>query len=254
MSDDRWLVCPECSIIYPENNAFCSRCGGPLRVATLAAGAQLSPVPQAPRRRSFSPLAVALGCVLVAVLTALCTAAALLTLSRLHVTRQFPVPRSTFENIATAAWTPTPTPQQLPSPQPASPSPVPPTVTEAPPPTEAASPTLEAQPTATVTAGRPSATAEPTAEACLPWQEAGEHVGEQQCVCGTVTQTYLSTRSGTFFINFSDDPAAFYAVSFDYSWEGLEGSCIRVCGRVETYEGRPQIVIRQPERQLRECP
>ena len=65
---------------------------------------------------------------------------------------------------------------------------------------------------------------------------------------------YQDPGSSAFFINFSPDQTAFYAVSFDYYWPNLEGSCVQICGTIETYRGRPQIVIRDAESQMLGCP
>ncbi len=47
-----------------------------------------------------------------------------------------------------------------------------------------------------------------------------------------------------FFINYSQDRTAFYGVSFDLRWENLVGRCVRLRGVIETYRGRPEIIIR----------
>lgn len=85
----------------------------------------------------------------------------------------------------------------------------------------------------------------PAVQECMPWTMAGLHVGETTCVWGTVTSTYNSGEA--FFINFSEvDYSVFYGVSFDYTWDNLMGRCIVLHGLIETYEGRPEIIIRQP--------
>jgi hypothetical protein len=89
---------------------------------------------------------------------------------------------------------------------------------------------------------------------CTSWTQASRFVGSYRCLCGTVTSTYRDPQSGAFFIDFTDDRSAFYAVSFDYYWENMQDDCIRICGMVATYEGRPQIVIREPANQLFHCP
>jgi ribosomal protein L40E len=85
---------------------------------------------------------------------------------------------------------------------------------------------------------------------CLHWTEADRHIGEDTCVYGDVTSTYDSDSA--FFISFSDDRTSFYAVSFEWVWEDLEGNCVIVYGIIETYEDRPEIVIREPD-QLQDC-
>lgn len=101
-----------------------------------------------------------------------------------------------------------------------------------------------------------AAAATPTPEAtagsgCLAWDEAASHIGEQGCVEGFVTATNDTGRA--FFINFDSSFSAFYAISFDHKFPGIEGSCVRVTGTIESYKGRPQIVIRDPASQLTTC-
>lgn len=55
-----------------------------------------------------------------------------------------------------------------------------------------------------------------------------------------------------FFINYSQDRTSFYGVSFDFRWENLVGRCVRLRGVIETYRGRPEIIIRDPA-QLEFC-
>jgi hypothetical protein len=89
---------------------------------------------------------------------------------------------------------------------------------------------------------------------CTSWAQASRYIGTDTCLCGTVTTTYRDPQSGAFFIDFSSDRSAFYVVSFDYYWENMTGGCIQVCGTVTTYDGRPQIIIRDPASQLFYCP
>lgn len=91
----------------------------------------------------------------------------------------------------------------------------------------------------------------PVPVSCVPWWDAYAHIGEQTCVEGIVTWTYDSGRA--FFIDFTSDRRAFYGVSFDYVFYDLVGQCVRLYGLVETYEGRPEIIIRDQE-QVRYCP
>lgn len=108
------------------------------------------------------------------------------------------------------------------------------------------SPTVEPTPTATEPSPTPEVTLTmpvPAVSDCIDWEEAGQHVGERTCVRGTVTSTHASEKA--FFINFSPtDYSAFYGVSFNHIWEGLEGRCVILSGSIEAYRERPQIVIR----------
>jgi hypothetical protein len=104
-------------------------------------------------------------------------------------------------------------------------------------------PTSIPAPTPT-SAPRPTSTTPPLppqTQPCLHWSDAGRHIGENTCVYGDVTHTHDSGRA--FFINFTPDRTAFYAVSFDWFWEDLEGECITIHGTIGTYEDRPQIII-----------
>lgn len=99
----------------------------------------------------------------------------------------------------------------------------------------------------------PSATrnsAERNADGCLKYQFAGSYIGQQECVSGIVVDTYATESA--FFINYSQDRTSFYGVSFDFRWENLVGRCVRLRGVIETYRGRPEIIIRDPA-QLEFC-
>jgi len=113
------------------------------------------------------------------------------------------------------------------------------------PPTYTLYPTYTPYPTPTSTPTHPPTPhwSPPTGE-CLHWTEAGRHIGEATCVCGVVTHTHDSGKA--FFINFTSDRSAFYGVSFDYTWDDLEGQCICLSGLVGTYNGQAQIIIRTP--------
>lgn len=88
-------------------------------------------------------------------------------------------------------------------------------------------------------------------QGCAFWAEAQEYIGQNTCIWGVVASTYDSEEA--FFINFSTtDYTVFYGVSFDHSWANLGGKCVILRGLVETYEGRPEIIIREPN-QLQSC-
>jgi len=92
--------------------------------------------------------------------------------------------------------------------------------------------------------------AERNPDGCLKYQFAGRYIGQQECVSGTVVEAYDS--GSAFFINYSEDRTSFYGVSFDFRWENLVGRCVRLWGVIETYRGRPEIIIRDPA-QLEFC-
>jgi len=122
-----------------------------------------------------------------------------------------------------------------------------------PPPTQSTAPaTITYPPAPTLGPSPPSTTPDPerNPDGCLNYQFANRHIGQQDCVSGTVVDTYASDKA--FFINYSLDRMTFYGVSFDLRWENLTGRCVRLQGLIEEYKGRPQIVIRDAS-QLQFC-
>jgi len=93
---------------------------------------------------------------------------------------------------------------------------------------------------------------------CLELPEAGVHTGENTCVEGRVLRVYTS-RSGSTFLDFCQDyhNCPFGSVIFakDRSKFGnlgtLEGRKVEILGEITTYNGRAEIVIRDPK-QIRE--
>ena len=83
---------------------------------------------------------------------------------------------------------------------------------------------------------------------CLDWSVADQFVGNDECVCGFVTDTHDSGKA--FFVNFTDDWDAFYIVMSDYLLYNVEGEGLCFAGRIELYEGKAQIVVRYPSWQL----
>jgi hypothetical protein len=92
---------------------------------------------------------------------------------------------------------------------------------------------------------------------CIPFSEAGEHVGETKCIAGKVINVEQGDK-GVHYLNFCEDRLAcpFVAVIFagDVKHIGdvrqLQGRSIEVHGDVEQYDGRAEIIVREP-RQLR---
>ncbi|GAC1429999.1 MAG: hypothetical protein NVS1B11_03120 [Terriglobales bacterium] len=92
---------------------------------------------------------------------------------------------------------------------------------------------------------------------CLPFTEAAQHIGETQCVSGTVLRVDRE-QSGLTELRFCEGSGqcAFTAVvcSEDVKRVGdlrkLEGKSIEVHGMLEALEGRTQIVVHH-SRQLR---
>jgi hypothetical protein len=91
---------------------------------------------------------------------------------------------------------------------------------------------------------------------CVPFHEAGKHLGTTKCVSGKVLKITHSDQ-GTTFLNFCEDyrTCPFQVVVFrgDLAHVGdvrsLAGKTIEIHGKVEDYDGHTEIVLRRP-RQL----
>ncbi len=88
--------------------------------------------------------------------------------------------------------------------------------------------------------------------ACLAPEQALAHVGERACVEGVVTGAVFAQRS-TGQPTFLDLGSQFTAViwaedrpKFNPPPERLRGRRVRVSGRIETFRGKAQIVVRDP--------
>src|SRR5581483_1019017 len=92
---------------------------------------------------------------------------------------------------------------------------------------------------------------------CIAFSEAGQHVGKEKCVRGKVIKV-TRLPSGTHFLNFCEDyrTCPFQVVIFrsDLKHVGdvrqLEGRIIEVRGEIKTYDGRPEILLKEA-RQLK---
>jgi hypothetical protein len=89
---------------------------------------------------------------------------------------------------------------------------------------------------------------------CIYWVDAGQHVGKEVCICGTVH--HIQNKDGTGYIHFDAGTEAFYGFRSGWEWyEGvLAGRCVLICGTVKAPNGRPQIRIDDPDEQLLLCP
>ena len=87
--------------------------------------------------------------------------------------------------------------------------------------------------------------------------QAGNHVGEHQTVCGLVASATYAARTGgkPTFLNLGEPfPNHVFTVviwgdvrqRFSYAPEDLEGQTICVTGRITTYRGKPQIELSNP--------
>lgn len=90
-------------------------------------------------------------------------------------------------------------------------------------------------------------------DGCISYTKAPERIGTRTCVTGIVDHTYTSATDTTF-INFCEDyrECPFSSVVFQddrhrftntSDWEGRQ---VAIEGRIDTYEGRPQIVLDHP--------
>jgi DNA/RNA endonuclease YhcR with UshA esterase domain len=87
---------------------------------------------------------------------------------------------------------------------------------------------------------------------CIPFSEAGKHVGETRCVTGKVVRVKQGTK-GVHFLDFCEDYRAcsFTVVIFARDLKNvgdvrqLEGKTIEIHGPVKQYDGRAEIILRQ---------
>jgi len=102
----------------------------------------------------------------------------------------------------------------------------------------------------------------PGERACIPWEEAADHVGEVACVEGVVASVGTSRR-GDVFINLGNPyprtprftifiPSRFvgrfethFGVRF---WRTLVGKVVSAYGEIELYRGIPEIELADPSR------
>ncbi len=105
--------------------------------------------------------------------------------------------------------------------------------------------------------GRPSnaSTSMPAGSGnCIDFHEVAGHVGETGCVSGRVLRVYTS-RGGNTFLDFCPDYRACSFTSVIFSSDRakfgnlqmLEGAPVEIRGAITSYEGRAEIIIRDPE-------
>ena len=95
---------------------------------------------------------------------------------------------------------------------------------------------------------------------CVDFRDAGAQAGETGCVSGRVLRVFTS-RGGNTFLDFCEDyrdcPFSSVIFSSDKDKFGdlqfLAGRQIEIRGPITVYQGRPEIVIRDPE-QIRMAP
>ena len=85
---------------------------------------------------------------------------------------------------------------------------------------------------------------------CIPFTEAGKHLGESKCVSGTVVRVKQGSR-GVHYLDFCEDfrLCPFSAVIFprDLKHIGdvrqLQGRLVEIHGDVKGYDGRAEIIV-----------
>jgi DNA/RNA endonuclease YhcR with UshA esterase domain len=95
---------------------------------------------------------------------------------------------------------------------------------------------------------------------CVDFHDAAPHAGETGCVCGRVLRVFAS-RGGNTFLDFCEDyrdcPFTSVIFSSDKNKFGdlasLAGRQIEIRGPITVYQGKPEIIIRDPE-QIRLAP
>lgn len=105
-----------------------------------------------------------------------------------------------------------------------------------------------------------SATAPSVAGGCVDFHDAGSHTGETGCVAGRVVRVFTS-GSGNTFLDFCaayrNCPFTSVIFSSDRSKFGdlatLGGRRVELQGSITVYQGRPEIVIHDPQ-QIRVLP
>ncbi len=86
---------------------------------------------------------------------------------------------------------------------------------------------------------------------CVPFTKAGDHIGQTACVSGKVVGVSYS-QSGVFFLNFCEDyrgcPFSVVMFARDIRDVGdvraLQGKEIEITGKIKSYKGQPEIILR----------
>jgi len=94
----------------------------------------------------------------------------------------------------------------------------------------------------------------PASGGCVDLKDAGAHVGETGCVSGRLLRVFTS-RGGNTFLDFCQDYRAcpFTSVIFARDKEkfgdlqSLNGRQVEIHGNITTYQGRAEIIVRDPE-------
>lgn len=95
---------------------------------------------------------------------------------------------------------------------------------------------------------------------CVDFRDAGSRAGETSCVTGRVLRVFTS-RGGNSFLDFCSDyrqcPFTSVIFSSDHdkfgNLEMLQGRQVEIRGEITNYQGRAEIIIRDPD-QIRLAP
>jgi len=98
------------------------------------------------------------------------------------------------------------------------------------------------------------------ASGCVDFHEAGAHTGETGCVSGRLLRVF-SSRGGNTFLDFCPDyrTCSFTSVIFASdknkfgNLDSLAGQQVEIHGNITVYQGRAEIIVRDPE-QIRAAP
>lgn len=101
---------------------------------------------------------------------------------------------------------------------------------------------------------RPSGVSQPGSGKCVDFRDAGSHTGETGCVTGRILRAYTS-RAGNTFLDFCPDyrNCPFTSVVFASdrnkfgNLETLAGRAVEIRGPITVYQGRAEIIIRDPQ-------
>jgi DNA/RNA endonuclease YhcR with UshA esterase domain len=88
-------------------------------------------------------------------------------------------------------------------------------------------------------------------ENCVPFDQAGDHIGKKVCISGKVLKVTQS-ESGSYFIDFCEDyrKCPFTVVVFRSNLKNigdvtaLAGKDIEISGKIEEWRGRAEIILK----------
>lgn len=100
----------------------------------------------------------------------------------------------------------------------------------------------------------PSSSGESGKAGCVDFHDAGSHLGETPCVSGRVLRVFTS-RAGNTFVDFCSDyrNCPFTSVIFSSdrnkfgNLQGLVGRLVEFQGPINSYQGRAEIIIHDPQ-------